>query len=416
MSNDRDVLLNLILDYSAILSPQAIQTYFCYYLVKDKNDIADVTYASLTDHFNCGTATSTIAGVNEQLKDASLIEIIERDEFNKLDDSYEPTRKQLIRVLPVKAFSPEARKEMFRKAGLNVNSLIREQALSLDNLPMEYLSLLSIKDLRLAFQKLGKDDFTISSLIAFFKLDKERVRLWLSSRTFKTQLVKAMKEVAEEGSREEAEEELAKIKKKNNKDGKPPSQLFGELMHSNIDKEGNELPIERWNTVQILRYFCLVYEKYNERKYTLIFGRKNNLICREMRELAMVMQAFDGDAAQVVSYIDWIFREKNKVLRDGILNTAIIKTTGMINEYKKKASRPIEHRDTDPIREDFVSWVKENIPGIFKQYDFGCMKDLYWIKESYDQGVGTEEVKKLVTEGIKRKIVPEKGNLLFKRG
>ena len=187
-------------------------------------------------------------------------------------------------------------------------------------------------------------------------------------------------------------------------------------MHSNIDKEGNELPIERWNTVQILRYFCLVYEKYNERKYTLIFGRKNNLICREMRELAMVMQAFDGDAAQVVSYIDWIFREKNKVLRDGILNTAIIKTTGMINEYKKKASRPIEHRDTDPIREDFVSWVKENIPGIFKQYDFGCMKDLYWIKESYDQGVGTEEVKRLVTEGIKRKIVPEKGNLLFKRG
>ena len=110
MPDDRDILLNLILDYSAILSPQAIQTYFCYYLVKDKNDIADVTYASLMDHFSYGTATSTIAGVNEQLKEVGLIEVIERDGFNKLGDSYESTRKQLIRVLPVKAFSPEARK------------------------------------------------------------------------------------------------------------------------------------------------------------------------------------------------------------------------------------------------------------------------------------------------------------------
>jgi hypothetical protein len=41
---------------------------------------------------------------------------------------------------------------------------------------------------------------------------------------------------------------------------------------------------------------------------------------------------------------------------------------------------------------------------------------LYWIKESYDQGKCTEEVTKVVTEGIKRKILPEKGNLLFKRG
>jgi len=414
MSDDREVLLNLILDYSAILLPQAIQTYFCFYLVKDKNDIADVTYASLTEHYNM--ATTTIASAIDQLKEAGLIEIIEREEFNKLDDSYEPTRKQLIRVLPIKALSPEARKEAFKKANRNVDSLIREKALSLDKLPMEYLSLLSVKDLRPAFQKLGKENFTVSSLIVFFKLEKEKVRLWLSNKTFKTQLIKAMKEVSEECSREEAEEELAKIKKKKSTTGtKPPSQLYDELMQSNI-KEGNELPIEKWNTVHILRYFCILYEKYNERKYTLIFGKKNSFNCREMKELSMVMQAFDGDAAQVVCYIDWIFKEKNKVLKDGILNTAIIKTTGMINEYKKKASRPVEYLDTEPISKDFVSWVKTNVPGIFKQYDFECMKDLYWIKVSYDRGERTDEINKIIAEGIRRHIVPEKGNLAFKRG
>ena len=135
-----------------------------------------------------------------------------------------------------------------------------------------------------------------------------------------------------------------------------------------------------------------------------------------MKELSMVMQAFDGDAAQVVCYIDWIFKEKNKVLKDGILNTAIIKTTGMINEYKKKASRPVEYLDTEPISKDFVSWVKTNVPGIFKQYDFECMKDLYWIKVSYDRGERTDEINKIIAEGIRRHIVPEKGNLAFKRG
>jgi hypothetical protein len=413
--DDRDTLLTLILDYISVLSPQAIQTYMCYWLMKDENDIADVTYANLMEHF--GTATSTIAGVNDQLKVAGLIEVIEKEDFGKFDELYESTRRQLIKVLPIRPFSPETRREGFKKAGLPVDSSIRERALTLQRLPLEYQSLLSKKDLQVALDRLGREKFTISNLIEFFKLDKEKVKLWLSSKSFKTQLVKLMKEVAEEDSnRAEMEEELSQITEK--KRGKPKSynELYNDIQKTGYDKDGNEVPVANWKAAQLLRHFCILYEKCNGRKYTIMFSKNNSIGCRELKELACVLHAFDENAAETVRYLDWIFKEKNRVLKDGILNTAIVKAAGMINEYKKKASRPMQYMDTDPIEKDFITWIRENVSAIFKQYDLDCMKDLYWLKEAYDRGECTADVYKVVDEGIKRKIIPEKGNLAFKRG
>jgi len=413
--DDRDTFLTLILDYISVLSPQAIQIYMCYWVMRDENDVADVTYANLMEHF--GTATSTIAGVNEQLKTAGLIEVIEKEDFGKFDELYEATRRQLIKVLPVRPFSSENRKEMFKKIGLTADSAIRERALTLRRLPLEYQSLLSKKDLQIALDRLGREKFTVGNLTEFFKLDKEKVRLWLSSKSFKNQLINLMKRVAEENfNREEVEEELTKITQKKKGKIKSYNELYEDIQRTNIDKEGKEVPVAAWKASQLLRHFCILYEKYNGRKYTIMFSKNNSISCRELKELTCVLHAFDENAVEMVRYLDWIFKEKNSVLRDGILNTAIVKAAGMINEYKKKASRPTQYMDTDSIDKDFIGWIKENVSAIFKQYDLDCMKDLYWLKEAYDRGECSEDVQKVVKEGIKRKIIPEKGNLAFKRG
>jgi len=418
MTDEKDILLHLILDYITMLSPQAVQTYLCYRLLKDENNITDVTYAYLTEHF--GMATSTIANVNEQLRAAGLIEIIEKDDFGRFDEHYQSTRKQLIRVLSVKSFTPEARKECFKKTGLTVDSVIRERILTLNNLPLEYQSLLSKKDLCVALDKLGREKFTVANLILFFKLDKEKVKLWLSSKLFKMQLIKLMKEVVKSSEQRKVEEELAAIvvkkNKKNKKNIKTYDNLYDELMKVNIAEDGTEIPISQWKPIHLLRYFCVLYQQQNNRKYTIMFGSYNSFSCKEIKELSQILHVFGNNAVEMVRYLDWIFREKDGKLRDGILNTSIVRAAGMINEYKKKSSKPVQYSDTDPIDQSFIVWIKENVPEIFKQYDLQCMKDLYWLKESYDQDEHTEEVNKVVEEGIRRQIIPKKGNLAFKRG
>jgi len=87
-----------------------------------------------------------------------------------------------------------------------------------------------------------------------------------------------------------------------------------------------------------------------------------------------------------------------------------------VNEYKKKASRPVTHLDNDPIDEQFILWIRENVPDVFEQCDIECMKDLYWMKEACDRGEATKEKEIIVEEGIKRQIIPNEGNLIFRRG
>lgn len=408
----QDAMLTLALDYAPILSPSAITMYLCYYALRDENGVVDVTFANLKEHLGKLTA-STIIKYNEELRSVGLIEAFSEEENGPV--AWAPHRKKQIRVFLPTPFTSRQRTKLF--GNQTIDSEIRDKSLTVDRLPLEYQRLLSKKDLQAAFKKLKRERFTISHLIEHFGLDKGKVQLWLSNKSFKAQIVRAMKSVVNELSKLEVQQELKMVAKKKKKGStiKTADEMYEMLMKAEFDKEGNPVPVDKWQSSHLLRYFCVLYEKYNGgRKYTIMFPNGKSFSSKELRDMTMMLRAFNNKAQEAVKYMEWVFETKEKTLEAGIFGTGILRTPGMINEYKKKASKPLLLRDTDPIDEQFISWIKENVVDIYEQYDLDTMKDLFWLKEVYDGEDRTEEVVLVIEEGIKRGIVPKNGNFTFK--
>jgi len=415
MVDERDTFRALVVDYMPVLSPQAVIVYMCYYSLCDENNVVDVTYSDLTEHL--GIVSNTIKSVNDQLVEMGLIEIVTKDDKDS-PECYSPNRKRLIKLMPARAFSTENRNQYFKKENRIINSAIREQALDIKRLPSGYQRLFNKKDLRLAFKKLGRDRFTVSNLIEHFGLDKEKVRLYLSNRKFKVQVVDKMKGIADEISGEIIQEELSEIiKKKEKKTYKTAEEMYALVMRADKDVSGNVIPIEKWRVLQLLRHFCILFEKSSNACYTVMPSKRDDpLKIKEMEDMSVVLKAFNDNPVEAVKYITWVFDNKESKLKDGIWGPGILRVPGMINEYKKKSSKPVSFKDKDSIDSLFIEWVKVNIPKIYEQHELDSMRDLYWIKEKYNTGDITEEVKGVIEEGIKRGIVPKEGNLVFKRG
>jgi hypothetical protein len=411
---NRDAILILALDYAPILTPSAMALYLCYCALADEDGAVDITYAKIKEHLNKLT-NSTISKCNKELKSAGLIDTI-TEEDEKGPEIVAPHRKREVKVFPFSAFTDKRRKKLFE--GRVIESEIREKVLSVERLPLEHQQLLSKRDLQGAFKKLKKEKFTISNLVEFFKLDKDKVKLWLSSKQFRTQLVRTIKEVVDESSRLETQQGIKRIiRRKAGSKIRTADEMYETLMKAGIDKKtGEPIPVEEWTQPsQLLRYFCVLYEKYNAgRKYTMIFPNGKSFSSKELTDMTIMLRAFNDDIQASVKYMEWLFENKEDVLRDGIFGTGIFRTPGMINEYKKKTAKPVKPREIDSIDEQYIAWVHENVPRIFNQFDLNTMKDLYWLKEVYDEEEKTEEVITVVEEGIKRGIIPKEGNITFK--
>lgn len=409
---DTDLMLTLALDYAPILSPPAMSLYLCYCALRDENGIAEATYVNLQEHL--GISNGTIAKYNNELKAVGLITPIGEDNGPPVASAI--YRKNSLKILHPVPLTNKRRKELFKERSVEAESEIRKKALTPERLPLEHQRLLSRKDLQEAFKKLKRARFTVGNLVEHFKLDQNRVRLWLSNREFKAQLLRAMKKVVDEASRIEVQQELKKAAKKPASKIKTADEMYEMLMKAGLDKDGKPIPVEKWTQPsQLLRYFCILYERYNAgRKYTIIFPNSKNFSSKEIRDMTTMLRAFNDNIPETVKYMEWLFENKEEVLQDGIFGTGIFRTPGMINEYKKKASRPVQIRDSDPIDETYITWIKENANGIFDVYDLERMKDLYWLKVAYDGERRTEDVATVVEEGIRRGIIPKVGNIQLK--
>lgn len=413
---ERDIMLTLILDYAPLMDANAIKVFLCYYVIKDEHNIADITFANLQEHL--GMAFGTIKSMNDQLQDMGLIEIISRDTAEE-PECYAPHRQRLIRVLPVIPMSMDARKRVFAAADKPVDSILRQQSLVANKLPLEYQRLLSKKDLKEAFPKLSKQNkFTVTGLVEHFQLDKDKVRLWLSNKEFKAALVRLMREIVEESSKEEVQQELAAVatKKQKYKKVRTANEMYDMLMSANLDrKTGTEKPIEQWGPSQLLRHFCVLYEKYNGSRYIIMPSKKNDFSGKELTDVTVVLRSFNNNAAEAAEYIEWVFEKKSSKLKDGVLGTGILRHMGMVNEYqRKKTQKTAQIRETDKIKEDFAEWISAEVPNIFEQYELRNMGHLFWLKEMYDRGQGSPELHAVVEEGIRRQILPAEGNIAFK--
>lgn len=393
-------MLSLLTDYIPLLQNRkhALAIYLYYSAIKDERGRVKPSYKALNEHL--GLAHTTICKANEALCELGLLK-------PQTFSEDEPTRNiTYYEVLDPAPFSSAERKKNFEKGNLAINTSIRTKLLSIDNLPLEYQQLLSLKDLRRALKKLGKDNFNLRELVKFFNLDNEVVRLWGSNPIFVKKFTECKKAILNGKSIESTEKQKAR---KKTKAKKAPDEIYKSLMRAHIDKKtGKEKPTHEWQPVQLLRYFCRLYEKKNGCKYVLL-----TINSKELKDMKSLLDAFKGDAEKAVRYLDWVFAYKDDTLSEGVLATGICVHSRMLNEFEKTSStkRETKFRHTDPIDSEFVNWIKTNVP---EYSEVANMRDLYWLKDEYDNEEESIPIKSIVEEGIKRGIIPSKGNIVFK--
>lgn len=403
-------LLILTLDYAPLMKKGALELYLLYCSLQDEKGIVDATYNHLNEH--TGRSLSAISEYKNTLINLGLIEQIKREDVASPDNLFSPYKREFIRVLPLMPLSNERRKKEFQESGRPADSEVRQKVLGVERLPKTCSNLLDKVTQRALLKKLGRDKYTISNVIDHLNLNEAEVKLWLTNSRFKTDLVRVMREVSQEMDQIEAEEEIVALKfKKKPKKTVPTFNEIYETLMKGSHRNGKEIPIEKWQPFQFFRYFCIQYEKTYGQRFRFE-SKANPFSLRELRDMMLVMRAFNDDAAEVVKYLDWVFNVKSKEMHlDG---TAILHHQRMFNEYRRRTSEPVKYGELDPIDETFAGWVNENVPTLLEAYDLACMKDLYWLKRAYDSGVPTPEVQLVVEEGIKRGLVPKEGNIEFR--
>lgn len=207
-------------------------------------------------------------------------------------------------------------------------------------------------------------------------------------------------------------EKKVQFKAKSKKTKKPVptfNEIYATLMKGSHDRHGNEIPKGKWQPFQFFRYFCILYEGTYGSRFRFE-PKANPFSLKELRDMKTLLLAFNNNALEVVRYLDWVFKVKSRDLPN-LDGTALLRHQRMLNEYERKRQEPYTYRKMDPINEEYLQWVHENAPDLFCDYDFERMKDLYWVKEDYNDKEGGDIVVLVVEEGIRRSLVPREGNI-----
>lgn len=316
------------------------------------------------------------------------------------------------RMLPVIPISENKEALIYVEQELKVeiqkDTKLRERFIK-EKLPSEYLDVFDVNKMKKAVESLGDVKSQIANCLAMeFGLDRNMFKLLMEDKKFKENVIK---------TKREAQSLINGVDVK-----KPVSvkatvsvpKAYTQLMDIHINKKtGQEMKMSEWKSPQLLRYFCLCYEREYKIPYT--FSREP-WSSKQMRDMKMILTAFKGDAQQATMYMDWVFVNKRKVL-DGI-DSGILAHDRMINEFNRKrstTSQSAQIKRNDPLPKDFLQWIDENISNIDDIADCKTYYDLYWVREEELQS-GDEtppELKALINEAIKRGILPEKENIKF---
>jgi len=389
-----------LLDYAPVLIGHATALIVFMYCdeLKDSSGVVEIPYKEFEEHLKISSAT-----IREAFKFLCENNLMERIEKN--------TSRVSKYKITMEAMSKVRRKEVFGNSEHRVDTCIRRRMLDIDSWPMEYQRLVDKKCLREALKALGVDNFNLRNLIDYFKLDKKQARLFVSSSLFTSRFRKLRTELMTEQCKKEIKKESG-VKVKKPTQSRSTEDHYEILMALHLDKEGKKKPTTSWKAPELLRYFCLSYEKVTQQRYVFHRGGlSRSLSCREMGDMKRVLDALSNNAEVAVEYIDWAFREKHSELPDG-LGTGILHHNRMINAFNV-VKRKIGRKGNTRIDNGFKDWLKENAPSILNRFELEDLNDLYWIKVYHDENIGDVEAQKVLDEAIRRQLIPTTGEIVL---
>lgn len=132
----------------------------------------------------------------------------------------------------------------------------------------------------------------------------------------------------------------------------------------------------------ILGCFCYAYKKKYGVDFTFIPQNPNPFSSKEIKDIRILLNAFNGDAVSVRKYIKWIFT-KAITSSTKITSFGYLVTPNLIRKYKLKV-RDKPNRASN-LPKSFLSWLKENIPEILERYELSTYNDLSALLSHYNK-------------------------------
>ncbi len=155
-------------------------------------------------------------------------------------------------------------------------------------------------------------------------------------------------------------------------------------------------PSSKWTAYTLLAYFLVKYKKNNGLEFTFSYGKRGPTKSRELKQATIIWKMFDKGRykqyntkedkeaykEQLVnilkSYINWAFDVKFHGRQINITGLGIFAVSNFMNEFLqwRKINSNLLPRRSDPISQEFLNWVNDTIPELFKKQQLKVLEDL----------------------------------------
>lgn len=397
--------LIFLLDYVPVLTRSkevnkaSIVLYYYLDQLKDDNGNVKATYADIHDHLRL--SKNIISKSFAALKGLGLIEKKE-----------EASRGNHYKVLPIKSIfaleAEQAKEYAEQKLQVDVEKLkhshLRQQYV--DIVPAEYLhTIFDIEKMREAYKKLGSSGIrTVKQIAKHFDLDFNQLKAYMDIPSFKQRVLQQIKEIDPK-----KKDVVAVVRKRSQKTGTEVVQqkqsVYDGLMKVHLDKKSQQpKPIEQWKSAELLRYFCIQYEKVIGDRY--IFQDSKVFSGRDIKHVKSILGNLKNQPIKVVEFIDWVFRYKCRQVDSVTLG--LLQSSRMLNEFLKYQSQQSKVKTNGNVDSEFTRWVDNNLSDTFRAAGYyKTYRGLQMLAQEYDdEGNNCDsELSKCIEEARKRNII-----------
>lgn len=157
----------------------------------------------------------------------------------------------------------------------------------------------------------------------------------------------------------------------------------------------NTLPIEQWNTANLIGYFCKKYKDYYGLDYTFKFNSNSPGKSYEVYLFNKLSNMLSSNPQILKDYIDWVFAIKIMAKKKRITSMAFLTDTNSVNDYKFNKLLFDKNKSID--RSTTIPPIYTNI---INKYGFNITNygELSFIKKCVDSGNGEQSYKTMLNE------------------
>jgi len=150
---------------------------------------------------------------------------------------------------------------------------------------------------------------------------------------------------------------------------------WNEYSHRWKDKQyWNKTPQD--NLSCLMGYFCHKFQEFYGYPFTFAISSPIPYNNKDFNMGRRILAMFDGDIADALVYIKWVFNKKVKTRKKPVTSLGFFALPDFINEFKHaKAMKKILKRST-PLPSGYLDWCRENCPEIFEKQGFKTWNDL----------------------------------------